>query len=69
MLEFRIIGLENINNGIGDRSINVLFVDFVNMYDEIYLIFVIYFCFVLVILLVVMLWFVRKRWNEYMKFY
>lgn len=69
MLEFRIIGLENFNNGIGDRSINVLFVDFVNMYDEIYLIFVIYFCFVLVILLVVMLWFVRKRWNEYMKFY
>lgn len=67
MSEVRIIGLENSNNGIGDRSTNAPFADSVNTYDEIYLIFVIYLCLALAILSAVMLWFVRKRWNEHTK--
>lgn len=58
-LEFRIIGQENYGIGIEDNSIYVLIGDFVNLLNGIYFIFVIYFC----IILVILVWLGRRRWN------
>lgn len=64
-LEFKIIGLENCSKGINDG--NAPSVDSVNANDEIYFIFVIYLCIALVILVPVVVWLIRKKWNAYTK--
>lgn len=57
--EFRIIGQENYDIGIDDTSTHAPTGDSVNSSNGIYFIFVIYLC----IALVILVWFVRKRWN------
>lgn len=57
--EFKIIGLGNYSTGKDDKITQAPTVDYVDTPDKIYLIFVIYLC----IALLILVWLVRKRWN------